>query len=1075
MAINVGSAVAYLELDISNYTGGFRRALSELKTFQDKTTTAGQKISASLNALSYIGSDLTKNVTVPIVGIGTAAVKVAVDFDKQMSAVRAVSGATESDFESLRQKAIDLGADTAFSASEVAVAMTEMAKAGWSSQQIMEGMQGVLDATAASGEDLATVSTIIADAITTFGLSASESTRVADLLSQAANAGTISVSDLGESLKYIGPVANTMGFSIEDVVTAITAMSQAGIKGSQAGTSLRSMFARLVKPTENVAIAMDQLGIVLTDEQGNFKSMDTILSEMRKTFSQLTPEQQAYYATVLAGQEGMSGLTSLLGMTQEEYDKVSESMKNATGTAEETAKVMQDNLAGAVEQLGGSLESAGIVIGQRLTPKIRKLTNFVDDAVDSFNSLDEEQQDTIVNLGLIAAAVGPVTLAGSKLLKGITTVGKGFVSVTSNISLFVQALSLSKRGMGDVAMQVSPLYAGLKNIISATGLSAAGFAGVTVAVAAGVSAFALYINHLNKVRKEAAELTESEQYLADAIDETYENYTEMSKTVSNAISDTQKEADATQALYNKLQDVVYANGRVKEGKEAYAQFIVGELSNALGQEISIVDGQIQQYEELTSTIQETIDKKRAMAVQEQLGDAYTEALSKQAEAAIEYQNQLQSVSDAQKEYNEIQEEYSKLADRIPDEQEQYNLKLIEMGSALEGAQEKLNKQRDSLSKAEEAMVGYNQTIENYEGLGAAIISGDAEQINQALLRVQEGFLTANTATREALEEQSDTLKEKYEEMSEALAEGAPGVTQQAVDNIKALMDQSNAELTARIEQDKQTLIQQYNEMGIQAPQALIDRMVEQDPVVQQTVVSMFDQMKNGTQLKKDEITQLFTSLGVEAPSSLISQLTGLEPSVQQSAISLLTQLQYAEQSKRPEIVAQLQALGISMDDSIAGGLQSNKSTVTSSASDVGQAGNKAVEDELKKEVDSPDVSSNTTARAQEEARKARNAMQIEFDSNPIVAVVNVVRKVAGAVSDLLDGSHANGLAYVPFDGYIAELHKGERVLTAQENQEYNKGRLGGGSGDTYIFYNTKPDPYEYSRQIRKVKQELARG
>ena len=164
-----------------------------------------------------------------------------------MSGVQAITGATGEDFEKLRETAIDLGATTAFSSGEVAEAMTEMAKAGWSTTQIIDGMAGVLDATAASGESLATVSTIVADAITGFGLSAKDSARVADLMTQAANSGTIGVSDLGESYKYVAPLAQSMGLSIEDVTTALSAMSMAGIKGSQAGTSLRTVLANMAK------------------------------------------------------------------------------------------------------------------------------------------------------------------------------------------------------------------------------------------------------------------------------------------------------------------------------------------------------------------------------------------------------------------------------------------------------------------------------------------------------------------------------------------------------------------------------------------------------------------------------------------------------------------------------------------------------------------------------------------------------------------------------------------------------------------------------------------------------------
>ena len=1090
MAVNVGSAVAYLELDTSKFTSGLTKARSDLKVFLDSSATAGQKITGLANAMGNVGSVLNKSVTVPLAGVGVAAVKTSMDFEKAMSAVKAVSGATQTEFEQLRQKAIDLGASTTFSATEVADAMTEMAKAGWSSQQIMAGMQGVLDATAASGEELSTVATIVADAITTFGLSAEDSTRVADLLAQSANAGTIGVYDLGESFKYIGPVAKTMNFSIEDVTTAITALSMSGIKGSQAGTTLRTMFARLVKPTDNVKIAMKELGIVLTDGEGNFKDMNTILAEMRSTFQTLTPEQQTYYATVLAGQEGMSGLTSLLGMTQEEYDKVADSMKNATGVAKETAEVMQDNLAGAVEQLGGAVESAGIAIGNKLTPYIRKATEFVNDAVDAFNDLSDEEQDNIIKMGLFAASVGPVLTVGSKLLKTLTNVGKGFVTFNSEISLFVQAVGLSKRGMEDAAMQTGTLYKGLQalksgfsGLLNPIGLT---ITAVTALVGLWAAEQVLYDKRIEKL----AEETESEKWLTEAINEQAEARKKSQESVQESIDSAQEEAAYTQSLVDKLKEVVDETGRVKDGKQGYAQFIVGELSNALGQEISLVDGQIQGYSDLMASIDETIEKKKALAIQESIHEDYTQAVKEQAEAQRNYSERLMEVSENEQKVADAEKERDEALKALRDsqtgvygstkltkeEQEKLSEAYARATREYEVASKELDNSKDSLDKATESMEYYNQIVQNYEGLSAALVSGSAEEISLALAKVQESFLTAETATRESLEGQAETIREKYEEMQNALAEGVPGVTQEMVDSLGQLVDAADAELQAKIDSDKAILVQKFSEIGIQAPQAMIDSLAEKSPETLQTVTTMLDSLKNGTALKSEEIKTLFSQLGIDAPTNLINQLVSLEPSVQANAINLLAQLQSAEQAKRPEILAQLNDLGVNVDNSLADGMESNKGKVTSKGTEVGKAGHDSIQDEMDKDVESPDVDENTVSSAKGVADDARSSMQSVFDRNPIVATIKgVVKSVGSAIGGLFDGSHAGGLDYVPFDGYVAQLHKGERVLTKEENEAYSSSGKSSVGGDTFIFYDTKPTPYEYARQMKKVKRELLSG
>lgn len=404
------------------------QALEDLEEQAEQSAVALQKISATGTKFQEVGGKIESvgksllPMSAAVTGIGVAGLKVATDFEKAMSGVQAITGATGAEFEKLRETAIDLGATTAFSSGEVAEAMTEMAKAGWSTTQIIDGMAGVLDATAASGESLATVSTIVADAITGFGLSAKDFARVADLMTQAANSGTIGVSDLGESYKYVAPLAQSMGLSIEDVTTALSAMSMAGIKGSQAGTSLRTVLANMAKPSDTVANAMEDLGIEIANADGSFKSLDEIITIMRTSFNGLTDDQKAYYATALAGKEGMSGLISLLNLTQEEYDALTASMNNCTGVAGETAAVMQDNLQSKVEQLGGALESLAIKLSEYVIPFLTGLVEKITAAVDAFTNMNPIVQKAVLVIGGILAVAGPILIVIGKLITAVGTI-----------------------------------------------------------------------------------------------------------------------------------------------------------------------------------------------------------------------------------------------------------------------------------------------------------------------------------------------------------------------------------------------------------------------------------------------------------------------------------------------------------------------------------------------------------------------------------------------------------------------------------------------------------------------------
>lgn len=464
MAVEVGSAVGYLDLDISGFLAGLKSAQSKAeeasKSIAEKL---GDKISGAGKKISSVGSTLTKRVSVPLAGVGIAGLKVATDFEKSMSGVKAISGATGEEFTALREKAIDLGANTSFSANEVAKAMTEMAKAGWSSEQIIEGMGGVLSAAAASGEGLASVSTTVADAITGFGLEAKDSTRVADLLTQAANSGTIGVGDLGESFKYVAPLANSMGLSIEDVTTALSAMSMSGIKGSQAGTALSGTLSRMNGSNEKVSETMSELGIKITKAGGGFKSLDEIVATLRTSFSGMTDSQKSYYATILAGQEGQKGLLALLNLSEEEYNKVAESMDNSSGVAEKTAAVMQDNLQSKVEQLLGSLESLAIKMADYVIPHLQEFVLWLTSLVDKFTALDPETQKMVLKLAAIAVAAGPVLMVIGNLTSGV---GK-FITAVSKFPKLATVFSKIGAAIGGISAPVVAAVAVVLSLVAA--------------------------------------------------------------------------------------------------------------------------------------------------------------------------------------------------------------------------------------------------------------------------------------------------------------------------------------------------------------------------------------------------------------------------------------------------------------------------------------------------------------------------------------------------------------------------------------------------------------------------------
>lgn len=424
MSINVGQAIGYLDLDISGFQRGFKSALQDLRAFNDSSATATTKLGALGSASKDVGSSMTKNLTVPITGAGAAVVGVAAKFESAMSEVAAISGASGDELQALTDKAQEMGATTKFSASESAAALKYMAMAGWDTEAMLNGINGVMQLAAASGEDLASTSDIVTDAMTAFGLSADQSTRFADVLAQTANRSNTSVALMGETFKYVAPVAGALGYSIEDASVAIGLMANSGIKGSQAGTSLKNVLTNLAKPTDQVQSYMDKLNISLTDSAGNVKPLNQLLNDMRNGFNGLTEAEKAEYAAGIAGKEGMSGLLAIVNSSQADFDNLTEAINNSSGAAQNVADVMMDNLGGQLTILKSTLEGIAISFGNILLPAVKKVVSSLQNFLNWLNGLTDGQKRLVVTIATVVAAIGPVLLITGKLITSVANIIK---------------------------------------------------------------------------------------------------------------------------------------------------------------------------------------------------------------------------------------------------------------------------------------------------------------------------------------------------------------------------------------------------------------------------------------------------------------------------------------------------------------------------------------------------------------------------------------------------------------------------------------------------------------------------
>lgn len=421
---------------IDAFTKPSQEVIDSMRKMGKEAIAAGKQIKIAGKNISSVGSNLTKNVTVPILALGTAAVKTSADFGARMSEVQAISRSTGKEMSDLKDKAIEMGAKTKFSANESADAFKFMAQAGWTSSDMISGIDGVMALAAASGEDLALTSGIVTDSLTAFGLSAKDTQMFADTLAMAANATNTSVAEMGDAFKYIAPVAGAMNYSVQDTSVALGIMANSGIKASTAGTSLRSLITNLAKPTEKMSDTMKKYNISLTDSHGNMLSLGDLLKNLRNRFSGMSESQKAAYASTLAGKEGMSGLLSIVNASDESFETLTKNMYNASGSAADAAAIMQDNLKGSLEQLGGGIESLAISFGDILSPTIRKIADHISAVVDKLNNMSDAQKEQIVKIATLVAAIGPSLFAFGKLVSAIGAVKVGFGSVLKTIANF---------------------------------------------------------------------------------------------------------------------------------------------------------------------------------------------------------------------------------------------------------------------------------------------------------------------------------------------------------------------------------------------------------------------------------------------------------------------------------------------------------------------------------------------------------------------------------------------------------------------------------------------------------------
>lgn len=478
-SISAGTIMAYMDLDMSSFNSAIDMAGEQLSGF------ASGGVAGALGSIGAAaetaGRALTLGVTAPLMTAAGAAIQTGMQFDASMSNVYGLMSSlnlSQAQMDALRDTAREMGATTKFSASEAADAMGYMALAGWDDAQVIAGIPGVLNLAAAANMDLAKASDIVTDTMTPFGMAAERAGEAADVFAYAQANSNTTVEGLGEAMKYAAPTADAFGMTLQDTAAAMGVLANAGIKGSQGGTTLNAMLRDMKNNAKNGAIAIGKTKVALTNADGSYRSYAAIIRDIDKATSSMTASQRDAALGAIFGDESLKGILATLKQGPDALDAMTEGMYACGGAAEDMAATMGDNLKGDLAILESGAQDMAIALSEWLMPAARGVVQGITDMIGKFNALDDGTKNTIFRIGAMAAAAGPLLLNGGKvltLLSGVNplVVGLGAAAVLAYTHSDALQGMVAKLGDGVTAFGAA--------LESGAGFTAAFSAGLTAA------------------------------------------------------------------------------------------------------------------------------------------------------------------------------------------------------------------------------------------------------------------------------------------------------------------------------------------------------------------------------------------------------------------------------------------------------------------------------------------------------------------------------------------------------------------------------------------------------------------
>lgn len=818
--------LAEAETELHSLEAALQSVPNQLEIMGQKMQENGQKIQSVGRAMTSVGSTLTKTVTGPVVAIGAAAVKTTADFDESMSKVQALSGATGKDFDALRTKARQMGASTKYSAGESADALSYMALAGWDTNQMLDGLDGVMNLAAASGMDLAEASDIVTDYLSAFGLEAKDSSRMADQLAYAQAHSNTTTTQLGEAFGNSAAQMHTAGQSMETTTAILEAFANQGMKGSEAGTALSAMVRDISQKMKDGRIQIGDTTVAVQDQNGNFRNMVDILADVEAATEGMGSAEKTVALQQTFTARSIKGVSMALTEGSDNIYRYESALRNADGTAKGMAETMQNNLKGQLTILKSQLQELGISFGDILVPHIRKAVTWLQNTVDKFNSLDNSTKEQIVKFAGLAAAIGPVLLVGGKLTTSIGQMVEGGGKAIEWIGKMVVKHGANAVAAGVDAAATEGATAATLGFNAALAASPIGLVAAALGALGGFAAIA-YAGYKDLER--GARDTNEELYQSiDAVNGTntalYEASDAMKEGFSKAdqaIQDVESSAKAATKIADEIEELT-SKSSLTADEQARLKVLVGEM-NALFPEMALaIDETGQSLNMSSSEIRNFIDQSYKMAKASAYANAVKEALQQMADAelavakaGIEHDNLLKEQQALQTQVAGAIDKHKAAAEGMSEADRELYMLGTEVNEGYGTQKIALNDATQALEENEAAQEECNATLEEAQknvDLNQAALEKLAEELGVSVDELM--------GVSDAAEETGDSMQNMAGETDEA-ADAIDDATQEIIDAYNRTKDSAydsvmgQTSLWDELEKSEETSIEQMRK-GLQS-------------------------------------------------------------------------------------------------------------------------------------------------------------------------------------------------------------------------------------------------------------------